>query len=265
MRKEDTLTPFLIGIVYAFIRFFGISGTQTSVILSLSFGNLLYDTTRIQEAFFALFPMIVAHLIFGRRIYKYFRNCPDYYFVRKGRSSSWFIKKCVNIFLKVFIYEFILMLSYSATAPLICKFASVSNHELLLSLYFILTYSIFVAWTSILINIFSMKFGSIGGFALVESVILLCLGAYLTLGNLSEGSKEYLCDHKILAYLNPFWHLVLGEHNSVILDIENIDTIGYGFPIEFSVAFNILMLIMVVVIGAVYTKKCDIISDLSEA
>ena len=62
MRKEETITPFLIGIAYAFIRCLGRSSTQTSVVLSVSFGNLLYDTSRIQEAFFALFPVIEGYI-----------------------------------------------------------------------------------------------------------------------------------------------------------------------------------------------------------
>lgn len=264
MRKEETITPFLIGIAYAFIRCLGRSSTQTSVVLSVSFGNLLYDTSRIQEAFFALFPVIVAHLIFGRRIYKFFRNCPDYYFIRKGRSASWFIKECFNIFLKVFLYEFILLVTYSATAPLICNFTSASNIEVMLSVYYVLTYSIFVTWTSILINVISMKFGSIGGFAMIESLILCMLGLYLTLGNLSGGSKEYLYDHRFYMYLNPFWHIVIGEQKSVLFDIGGIDLLEYGFPLELSIGINFMILLIIIGIGALYTKKCDIISDLSE-
>lgn len=216
----------------------------------------------------ALLPVLIIELIYGSYIYKLFCNVGIYYFSRQYSRCSWFLRKCMELYLIIFGYTTIEIgleiLFFSVIRGISFNFAG-----LYCLLYYLLHWSLWLFAVTLLINVISLKLTSSGGFMAVFIGQIFCLGAYVLAsptGIVSSFSWGTTFTNAVI-HLNPMSHVILalqkssnGEIQSIISEAllhENYPLINFNF----SIVYLVIMCLFVIMIGNRIVMKFEFFSS----
>lgn len=183
--------------------------------------------------------LILFHLMYGNLISEEFRYNSIYVFYRLSNRKKWFYKKALSLFAISVCYTFFFL----GTNLLICMRASknklhISDIQIFLILFLIITLTLM--FTTLIINLLSLKLGSNISFMITYIAIVFFI--FLTLyGQGLTASKEY----SLFTLLNPMSGINVGV-------MENVST-----QIIF-ICYYLLLNVIVTLIGARFIDNFDI-------
>ena len=229
------------------------------IIISTAFGNVEYMPYFFTNFFVAYIPLTFFHFFYGTYIYSHFCTASVYYFSRKCNRTGWFLKEVGSLYIFAVLYVII----YLGSEILCCViFSSVQADisSLYLILYYIVLYSLFLLVVTLAINLSSILFTSNIGLMLVEVVVMLCVGAYLMLGQKYITDDSLIGKYTWMIKANPFSHLIMNLHSSSIekinkaINVKNID-----FDLNISCVVYLSLGIITILAGCIIVNKHNFI------
>lgn len=234
---------------------------HSDIVIVLSFDRTQCNISLFQEVTFSILLLVFAYVLFGTAIYRNFCGASIYYFSRKGRTKSWFLREVMNMYWNSSLYLFITVSSCFVSSWILGRISIINVSDVILLTYFVLLFSTFITWTSLLMNIVSIAFNSAVSMTFILGFILLGIGNYYAMFYFILNDIDFLYANKWLLYLNPIWNLIISEHSCLLFDIDSIDICSYGFPLEISLLGNIVFLLISSLVGAVFITQVDILGD----
>lgn len=183
--------------------------------------------------------MVLFHILYGNLISEEFRYNSVYLFSRIGDRKKWFYKKSVILFLFSVSYTFVFL----STNLFLCMGSStqrLSYRDIGIFFTLFLIISLTLMFTTLIMNLISLKFGSSIGFIITYSVIVILI--FLSLyGNELPFPDEFA----FIKLLNP----MSGIHVGVM---ENLSAQAVF------IAYYLLLVAAVILVGAAMINHMDI-------
>lgn len=161
IKKSFLIIPLTL-LLYNLELFSKPSGLAVSdLMISKLFGSITYqDRTSYVLVFENLAFLIIGNILFSNYISNHFRYSSVYVFSRIKRRNRWFLKRAFEVILLSLIY----CLMYIGILFLISLHSSsnpLDMYSVKITLHLFLYCSFIVAFTTLLINLLSIKYGSI--------------------------------------------------------------------------------------------------------
>ena len=260
--------------------FLALIGTFISFSIYLSFNKNIFSSNIILslgcEEFYLLkagifdfieryFPLLLFQVFFGTYIYRHFCSASIYYFSRCSNRIKWILKEAGILYINTLIYILVMIITAFGTVA-ITNNIKFDNTTIILIVYYILITSLYVFFTTLLINILSFKLSSVAGFAIVQCtqlafIVSLCLMENKILVNFDNGPE----DSKYLIF-NPMAHLVMKFHSSNNQALNKvINRYNTVFDINISVILFFCLSIITLLIGCVVVNKHSFIVSNNES
>ena len=143
----------------------------------LSFGEFNIDTTYIYFFLIRYFPFLLFQALWGVYIYRHFCTASVYFFTRVENRKKWYLGETGKLFLYVFFYLLVLVISYS--------FCIGWNHRLIIDmkgivllLYFLINQTLWLFSMTLFINLLSICWGSSNGFLTIAGLQMAFINKY---------------------------------------------------------------------------------------
>lgn len=239
------------------------------VVLKLSFNEFILcksNAAYYDKIFLYLVPMLIFQLLSGTEIYSHFCTGSIYYFSRCTNKKVWTIKESAKVAVYSFINTTAILLSFLFVNNIAGKEIVFSFGAICVAGYYILIFSLWNLFFSIIINVLSLKFKSHFSFSIASGLEVLFSLIYVALQDVLY--KVY--DHEELAVtlikLNPFSMLFIQWHSSKISSINELIDI---FDISFDINKTIIILLVMVSIAELLCirmiQKTDLLSSNKES
>lgn len=226
------------------------------------YGSSVMQLSAVANFIAIYFSVIFFHIFWGNYIYKQFCTGAIYYFSRCRNIKTWYIKKC----LKLYIHTF----GYLLTIIVVSVFtAFISNPEFVLDstfvtmlMVYIIIQSLFVFSTTLGINIVSIKIASSNGFIYVESLVLFLVATFFVLGNQFFSDGIITKDKMQILKMNPISYIIFCVHSSKIKGInEIVNYYDIQFDLSQSILFYFILGGIILFLGVYVVTKHDFISE----
>ncbi len=264
----------LFAVLWGVFSGFGISLRSDSVsfafiILKFGFVGLGYSISSIATFVEWYFPLIMFQILWGTYIYRHFCSASVYYFSRCSQRRAWFLKEACYLYLYVLAY-LVTLLFVGTWAVGVSEPIHYDKEALPLLAYYLLIHSLWLYFTTLLINVLSIKFErSEGGFLVIGSLQVLCVAAFFTYQQLFERFAEISADTgeivldgsvAMQVIINPLSHLVLSWHSSSVQSIDKwINEFNIAFDLNLSVGLFVAASILAIWTGCRIVSNQDII------
>ncbi len=239
------------------------------IVLKLSFDEFILcksNAAYYDKIFLYLVPMLIFQLLSGTEIYSHFCTGSIYYFSRCTNKKIWTIKESA----KVAVYALVnttailvsfILLNYIAGKEIVFSFGAIC-----IAGYYILIFSLWNLFFSIIINMISLKFKSHFSFSIAAGLEILFSLEYVALQDVLY--KVY--DHEKLAVtlikLNPFSMLCIQWHSSKNSRInELIDIFDISFDINMTIIILFIMVSIAELLCVGIIQKIDLLSSNKES
>lgn len=233
-----------------------VQGLVDTVVFS-GIGNKPFSPeTAISIILDCLLPVLIIELIYGSYVYKSFCNVGIYYFSRQYSRGRWFLRKCAELYLVIFLY-ILLAIGTKILLYGIVFGISIDYSGVYCLFYYLLHWSLWLFGVTLLINVISLKLTSTGGFMAVFVGQLLCMGSYVLAspnGIVSSFSRGMAFTNAVVRW-NPMSHIMIALQKSSnsevqsriseILIHENYPLIGFNF----STIYLMIMCLIIIMIG----------------
>ena len=248
------------------LRFLNTEGDlyASDIILKYAFSNHSFLYTDIIYICIEMIPYFTFMFIFGTYIYEHFNIASVYYFSRCSRRVRWLCKEMFKLFIITLIFVTLMPIAGIGLA-------AAGNHilfdveSLWIYFYFIIIYSFWLFGFTLIINIISIRKGSLTGFSIVTGVLLVFIALFALWNNESVFSLNLIENPDLMRntkflMLNFAAHLILPWHSSTNIMINNrINYLGLDFDLNISVVLFIVIAMISVLISIVFVKKQDLI------
>lgn len=248
--EKDIICGVLIGIWIFVSHILGMQADEpslTALIKQAGGGFFSFYTYEVVLLIYKLSPFFAIEIIYGIRISRHFSSTGMYYLSRCENRTRWFYRELKSLALHCFavittysgalIFLFAIQngrceITFSGVYLCIC-------YWLLLSLYFL--------FAVLLINILSLKAGSIAG-----SLTVLCGQMLLLLALvLIPESEVHRLSVKAFIAINPMTNIILGLHSSSFSEINScINQYGLNWDLNCSVLYFCLLICLTSLVGA---------------
>lgn len=252
-----------MGCICGSLCIFGYYGTVdeavslSSVIRTMAMGEAGFFPGTVSQIIYWYIPIVFFQIIFSTFIYNHFCSSSVYYFSRCENRVKWFLCETT----KLYIYCISFMVSMVLSGCVFSLFymdINIDKSSIILTVYYILIYSVYLYFTVLLINIISICINVTVAFSVTQSIIFGSIGVYTMLGTFF--SEEYIIAHPIILKLNPFAHIVFSNHSSVFGSInEAINNYGIEFDLCLSMVMLSIMAVLITVYGIIIIKKYEFI------
>ena len=190
-----------------------------------------------------MFPIFMFQVLFGTYIYRHFCTASIYYFSRYEKRGKWFLQEAYSLYLYGFVY---LLVEVIVTVVIACIFEPViwDKEGIILFFYHIVIQSLWLWFTTLLVNIIAIKSNSSTGFTIVSGIQFLFIFLILLWKDifpLEEVAKEVIIRNGWLLQLNPIAHLVLSWHSSFLPEVNQLICL---YPISFDLNHSVILFIL---------------------
>ncbi len=243
--------------------------TFVTIVMKFGFSELYFWIASLSSFVEWYFPMVMFQILWGTYIYRHFCSASVYYFSRCDQRRTWFLKESLLLYPYVLTY-LVTMLLVSTCVISILEPVHYGREAIPLLAYYLSIHSLWLYFTTLLINVLSIKLErSEGGFLIVGGLQALCVAVFVSyesllerFGEVSPGTGEIALDGRGAALIigNPLSHLVLKWHSSGIRSIkELINEYSIAFDLNLSLALFLVISILVVWMGCRLVGNQDII------
>lgn len=232
---------------------------MSQIILYSAMGLIEYFPSYAEQAMQFFIPLLLFQILYGTYIYRHFCSAGVYFFSRKKRRESWFLKETGKLYLYVFLYCFLFIMSGIISTVIVCN-VHFDYPSLILAIYYLLIYSLYLFTFTLMINVIAIAAGSRIGFIVAASIEVLGMGFYLTLGNIISDEADIIGKYIWTLKINPFAHLIFNMHSSKLASVNNIINIkGINFDLNQSVIYFFTLSVITIFIGYFIVKKREFI------
>lgn len=189
----------------------------------------------IQQLYF----LIVFNLIFANQIVDHFRYSCIYVFSRIKNRKKWFLRCSLELWVIASLYSFLYVGTLFFIGSLSAKFYITTND---LWIAFVLWFKVNVICyiTTLLLNIISIRLGSVLAFIIIFGGI--ALNTYISPHLMNTA---IICKHPTLAIFDP----IHGIYEGMLIN---------GHNVSLFIGYNTLLLILVTIFGIYFVNKMDI-------
>ena len=202
-------------------------------------GNPSRIHTNIVMMMFGMFEIVVFNLLFGNYLYRDLYENTDYIFVRYPNRIKWFLPRAKRLALYTILYVFLFL---GITFVLCANFSSGEIDETAIWVLFItfIMLCLFTYWTTLIINLLSMRLGSTMAFISLYIVMVV-------LAALAIGHEKIPVINKcpLLLKLNPIANVVIQWESG---SKESL----------FHAVYFICLIMITLCVGGVFVKRIDI-------
>lgn len=197
-------------------------------------------------------------------IYRHFCIAGVYVFTRCENRVRWILKEIQKLFGFSVVYT-VCIPAFGTVVACINNQIVIEKEDIYLYIYYILIYSMWLFFCSLLVNILSVKYSGMKGYSIVAVtncvlVALLSLWDNNRAFSLLETDIDLLQRNIKLLKLNPISHLFISWHssNNVVLN-GKINALDIEFGLNGSVLLMVFISVLVAIISVIYIKKVDLI------
>ena len=235
------------------------SVNASQIIFYSALGLVDWFPAYMEQATQFFIPFLLFQILFGTYIYRHFCSAGIYFFSRKKNRESWFIREAGKLYLFVFIYICLFLLSGIISTMAVCH-VHYDNTALIITVYYLLIYSMFLFAFTLMINIIAIIAGSRIGFIIAASIEILGMGFFLMLGKIITTESDIAGKYIWMLKINPAAHLVFGLHSSKIKSLNKLINLkNINFDLNESVIYFFTLSIIMIFIGIFVVKKREFI------
>ncbi len=232
----------------------------SDIILLFGFYNVNYYPQYIMEITYWFIPLLLFQIIYGTYIYRHFCCASIYFFSRCCNRTVWFLKEMLVLYLFAVVYLFVLIFSGFMAANLFTP-VKIGQVSILLLGYYLLIHSLFLLFTTLLINILAILFTSNVSFMIVEGISLFGVAAFCLMGNYFVTQDEFLPQYTWMLKLNPIAHLIFSVHGSSIERLNCLINVnGISFDLNLSVFVYLAGIVIVMISGCFIVNYHDFLN-----
>ena len=241
----------------------------SDVILRFSMSEFSLFSDDVMVVFQWAFPLILFQTMFGLSIYRHFCDASIYCFSRRNNRISWFFKELLSMSVNALIF----LISELAGGLLL----TLLNHKIIfnkaswfLLLYYLAIYFMWLIFTSLLINLISIKSTSTVGFTSVVGVELAYIVLFFFIKHqmvdLDKTGKKIIAAKQYLFRINPFAHLNLSWHTSKNQLINKYISAykGINFDLNFTLITFFILCVITIIAGCIIVKNVEFINSSRE-
>ncbi len=226
----------------------------SNIILDCSISSQGFLPVYLIEATRKMMPLFVFQILFGTKVYRNFCVASVYYFSRCLKRVQWFVKEAMKLLG--------LSVLYNVLIPIIVIGITSLHHSIewnregiILFFYFVFIQSLWLFFTTLMMNLIAIKVGSQNAF-LVMSMVQLALITMLFLWEkvLPLEDSDQIARNAFLLKCNLISHLFLNWHSS---RYEAVNRMICHF--EFLFDLNLSVIAFGVLSGLVFAIGCFII------
>lgn len=221
-----------------------------------------------------MFPVIVFQIIFGVHIYSHYCVASVYYFSRQPNRIRWYMREACILLIITAIY-FLLYLSSIMGVVVITGYVYFDIYTWQTFIYISIYFILFTFAVTLFINILSILLGSQNAFVVTYIIQLYFI---FSLALYDPYEHDYITSvpdfYSILPLegiweklfkLNPIANIVFVWHSAKgsLLE-ENINMFDISFPLNFSIIYFLVLIILIVIAGGYVVQKVDISLDNKE-
>lgn len=266
--RYDALIAALIGLLSGvlsamlFVRpYFG-SITLSELVLQLSGSRGTYEfsssLSEIMSMYTRFIPIFLLEFYGGTVMYRNFCTASVYIFTRNPNRTRWYFRETARVLLLSVVFTAVSLIT--AVLLSMVQYDVFTNYPgVLLGIYHFILFSIWITTATILLNLFSIIFGTHVSALIVIGFQAFCIAAL----SLIKIEVQFL--PAVLLQINPMAHLILGWFHSRIpaLDAAIVSTHkGFSFvPALFVVSSYCLLTVLS---GRQFILHRDILSSNAE-
>ena len=217
--RYDTLVAALIGLLSGvlsamlFVRPYTGSITLSEMVLQLSGSRGTYEfnpsLSEIMGMFTRFIPIFLFEFYGGTVMYRNFCTASIYIFTRNPNRSRWYFRETARVLLLSVVFAAVSLIT--AVLLSMVQYDVITNYPgVLLSIYHFVLFSIWITTATILLNLFSIIFGTHVAALIVIGLQAICIAAL----SLIEIEDQLL--PAVLLQINPIANLILGWFHSRI-------------------------------------------------
>ena len=239
------------------------------IVLKLSFNEFILcksNAAYYDKIFLYLVPMLIFQLLSGTEIYSHFCTGSIYYFSKCTNKKIWTLKESAKVAVYSLINTVAILLSFLFVNYIAGKEIVLSSETICVAGYYILIFSLWNLFFSIIINVMSLKFKSHFSFSIAAGLEVLFSLTYVALQDVLY--KIY--DHEELSVklikLNPFSMLFIQWHSSKNSRINKlIDIFDISFDINKTIIILFIMVSTAELLCIRMVQKIDLLSSNKES
>ena len=193
------IVPLILGLVTFISWGANVPGLPaTFVLLGTAFRDAELMPSGIPETLLSYLPLLLFQIFYGTMIYRHFCTASVYYFSRKTNRVKWFLPECAKLFLYAVAYTAVLLFS---AVGIVAAFGSLQWNQGFwpLCIYYLATWSLFLFFTTLAVNVLSVLLTGSAAFLIVEAACFLNVLVYSVLDPLSRNAADY----EPPAYMTP--------------------------------------------------------------
>lgn len=244
--------------------------SATQILLDTAFQNASMMPEALPELLKRYLPLLLFQIFYGTMIYRHFCTASVYYFSRKTKRVQWFLPECGMLFGYAVAYSAVLLFSGIGIIAAFGKLRWDPGFVPLL-VYYLVTYSLFLFFTTLAINVLSILLTGNASFLIVEGACVLNIAVYSILYPISMEAAGYeappvarpgyeppnfLKDWMWAIRPNLIANLNLSLHSEGIrVPEELINKWDLDFGLNGSVLYFFLLSVLVVAAGCLVVSK----------
>ena len=134
--------------------------------------------------------------------------------------------------------------------------------SLIITVYYLLIYSMFLFFFTLMINIVSIIAGSRIGFISAVTVEILGMSSFFMLGKIVSDEANIAGKYIWLLKSNPFANIAFGVHSSKIKSLDKLINLkGISFDLNESIVYFFVLSLIMIVLGYFVVKKHEFITN----
>lgn len=266
---RNTLTCVLLALVCGLLHGAWIFGMQESsameLLVNYSFGYFEIMPTALISLTISFFPLMMFQIVEGTEIFRHFCVAGVYIFSRCAHRRTWFLREAAKVYATALLFAIV----WLGSGSLLAYFG---GHLVVETVFWIaypyqaLVLSLWLFWTTMVINLLAVWLGSYRSTGAVIAFQILCAGL-LALWQ-DEGALSLMPDgenlalHAGLLKCNPVAHLFLAWHSAAAPELNqflNMYQIQFGF--YESIVYMGILTFVVVITGCVLIGRVDFIVE----
>ncbi len=248
------------------LRISGLGDVSALALLThYSLGYFEITAAGLVELTISFLPFILFQIVEGTQVFKYFCVAGIYVFSRCRKRSVWFLGEAVKIFFTALVYS-LLWYGSGLLMAQIRGSLKVEHGFWGICAYQVLILALWLFFVTLLINLFSLWFGSYPGTCAGIIFQLLCVGILIlweenAILSLLPGT-DGLSTHIFLLKCNPVTHLFLAWHSVPNLELNALlELYPLNLQLCESVIYMGVLAFLALVAGCLLIGRVDFISE----
>ncbi|MBD5466647.1 MAG: hypothetical protein HDR21_00670 [Lachnospiraceae bacterium] len=214
--------------------------------------------TELVRFMLCMVPNVLIVMVLGNQLYRHFCTASIYVFSRCPNRLAWYRNSLVPLFAHVLLFKVVFVAGAVLAAMPRCRIMVSRGGVLLLGAH-VLIYLLWIFGWVLLTNLLAIGLGSSRAFLIVMTVQALCTASLAIIGVLEKKQMSQNVIERLL-WFNPVAHTVFSWHQGAPFTKELAES-RYALNLGFSAVLLLLFDTAIVVLGGIFVKNRDLLSE----